>query len=144
MNIGYIVLLCIVEVGLFATKSLITFALFYFGMHIVFKNKKQNKKQRSKNKMTIEEMKAKGYLRYTAFIEKQVFTKEVEVWARDWDDAREILENATEELPDFAFEIWHRPDIQQLEHSAESPYPIAAAQSTVTDFNEDFYKHEEE
>ena len=57
--------------------------------------------------------------------------------------ASELL-NAAEELPDFAFEIWHRPDIQQLEHSAESPYPIAAAKSTVTDFNEDFYKHEEE
>ena len=94
--------------------------------------------------MTIEEMKAEGFKRYTAFIEKLVVTKEVEVWARDWDDAREILENAAEELPDFAFEIWHRPDIQQLEHSAESPYPIAAAKSTVTDFNEDFYKHEEE
>ena len=105
---------------------------------------KKIEKQRRKNKMTIEEMKAEGFKRYTAYIEKLVVTKEVEVWARDWDDAREILENAAEELPDVAFEIWHRPDIQQLEHSAESPYPIAAAQSTVTDFNEDFYKHEED
>ena len=48
MNIGYIVLLCIVDVGLFATKSLITFALFCFGMHIVFKNKKPELKTQPK------------------------------------------------------------------------------------------------
>ena len=77
MNIGYIVLLCIVEVGLFATKSLITFALFCFGMHIVFKNKNKTKKQRRENKMTIEEMKAEGFKRDNALIEKQVFTKGV-------------------------------------------------------------------
>lgn len=73
MNIGYIVLLCIVEVGLFIFKSLITFALFCFGMHIVFKTKKQ----RRGNKMTIEEMKAEGFKRDNALIEKQVFTKGV-------------------------------------------------------------------
>ena len=44
--------------------------------------------------MTIEEMKAKGFRRYTAYIEKRVVTKEVEVWARDWDDAHAILKNA--------------------------------------------------
>ena len=32
--------------------------------------------------MKIEEMKANGYTRYTAFIEKVIVTKEVEVWQR--------------------------------------------------------------
>ena len=94
--------------------------------------------------MTIEEMKAKGYTRYTAFIEKHIVTKEVEVWAKDWDDARAMLEEAAKALPFSAFENEELPDIQQLKHSAASPYPIAAAQRTVTDFNEDFYKSEEE
>lgn len=93
--------------------------------------------------MTIEEMKAKGYTRYTAFIKKLMVTKEVEVWAKDWDDARTILEKAGDNLPNSAFENEESPDIQQLEHSAESPYHIAAAQSTITDCNEDFYKNEE-
>lgn len=97
----------------------------------------------AEQKMTIEEMKAKSYTRYTAFIEKHIVTKEVEVWAKDWDDARAILEHAGNILPNSAFENANLPDIQQLERSAESPYPIAAAQSTVTDCNEDFYKHEE-
>ena len=55
MNIGYIVLLCIVDVGLFATKSLITFALFCFGMHIVFKNKKPELKTQPKEKQFVSE-----------------------------------------------------------------------------------------
>ena len=56
MNIGYIVLLCIVDVGLFATKSLITFALFCFGMHIVFKNKKNRVKTQPKEKQFVSEV----------------------------------------------------------------------------------------
>jgi len=94
--------------------------------------------------MTIEEMKAKGYTRYTAFIEKHVVTNEVEVWAKDWNDARSMLEEAAKALPFSAFENEELPDIQQLEHSAASPPYIAAAQRTVTDFNKDFYKSEEE
>ena len=94
--------------------------------------------------MTIEEMKAKGFRRYTAYIEKRVVTKEVEVWARDWDDAHAILKNAAEALPDKAFEDWESPEIQEIYESAHPPRRIAAAQSTVTDFNEDFYKNEEE
>ena len=94
--------------------------------------------------MTIEEMKAKGFKRYTGVIEKLIVTNEVEVWAKDWDDARAMLEEAAKALPFSAFENEELPDIQQLEHSAASPHPIAAAQLTVTDFNEDFYKHEEE
>ena len=61
--------------------------------------------------MIIEEMKAKGFKRYTGVIEKLIVTNEVEVWAKDWDDANEILENAAEELPDSAFEDWERPEV---------------------------------
>ena len=94
--------------------------------------------------MTIEEMKAKGYKRYTAFIEKLIITNKVEVYAKDWDDAYAIFGNVAEKLPESVFEYEEPPEIRQLEHSTKSPYPIAAAQSTVTDFNEDFYKNEEE
>nr|DAK78081.1 MAG TPA: hypothetical protein [Caudoviricetes sp.] len=56
MNIGYIGLLCIVDVGLFAVKSLITFALFYFGIHIVFKNKKRKLKTQPKAKQFVDDV----------------------------------------------------------------------------------------
>ena len=92
--------------------------------------------------MTIEEMKAKGFKRYTGVIEKLIVTNEVEVWAKGWDDANEILENAAEELSDSAFEDWERPEVQWVDESICEPRRIAAAQSTVTDFNEDFYKSE--
>ena len=94
--------------------------------------------------MTIEEMKAKGFKRYTGVIEKLIVTNEVEVWAKDWDDANKILENTAEELPDSAFEDWERPEVQGLDESICAPRRIAAAQSTVTDCNEDFYKNEKE
>lgn len=92
--------------------------------------------------MTIEEMKAKGFKRYTGVIEKLIVTNEVEVWAKDWDDANEILEKVAEELPDSAFEDWERPEVQGLDESLCAPRRIAVAQSTVTDCNEDFYKSE--
>ena len=41
--------------------------------------------------MTIEEMKAKGFRRYTGVIEKLIVTNEVEVWAKDLDDAEKYL-----------------------------------------------------
>ena len=93
--------------------------------------------------MTIAEMKAKGYERYTAVIEKLIVTKEVEVWAKDIDDAEKILENAAERLPDSAFDDWELPEVQMLCESIFVPRRIAAAQSTVTNCNEDFYKNEE-
>ena len=89
--------------------------------------------------MTIEEMKAKGFKRYTAYIEKYIVTKEVEVWAKDWDDARAILEEAAEILPLSAFENGEYPEVQQLERSPEPPPSIAAAQSIIADCNERFY-----
>lgn len=93
--------------------------------------------------MTIEEMKAKGFKRYTGVIEKLIVTNEVEVWAKDWDDANEILENAAEELPDYAFEDWESLEVQWVDESICKPRRIATAQSTVTDCNEDFYNSEE-
>ena len=92
--------------------------------------------------MTIEEMKAKGYKRYTAFIEKHIVTKEVEVWAKDWDDACTILEHAADALPDKAFEDRELPEVHEIYVKSEPPECIAAAQSTVTACNEDFYKNE--
>ena len=89
--------------------------------------------------MKIEEMKANGYTRYTACIEKLIITKEVEVWAKDWDDARAILEEAAERLPLSAFENGEYPEVQQLERSPEPPPSIAAAQSIIADCNEHFY-----
>ena len=94
--------------------------------------------------MTIEEMKAKGFKRYTGVIEKLIVTNEVEVWAKDLDDAEKILENAAEELSDYAFENWESLEVQRVDESICEPRRIATAQSTVTDFNEDFYKSEEE
>ena len=94
--------------------------------------------------MTIEEMKAKGFKRYTGVIEKKLVTKEVEVWAKNRYDAETILANASEELSDCDFEEWVESEIHDLTESICSPIGIAAAQSTVTDFNEDFYKSEEE
>ena len=89
--------------------------------------------------MTIKEMQANGYTRYAAFITKYIVTKKVEVWAKDWDDAHAILEEAAETLPDSAFEERELPEISQLEHSPE-PLPfIAAAQSVIADCNERFY-----
>ena len=93
--------------------------------------------------MTIEEMKAKGYKRYIAYIEKLVVTKNVEVWAKDWDDAYAIFEKAADALPDNVFEDWERPEVQEIYESAHPPSCITAAQSTVTACNEDFYQNEE-
>ena len=90
--------------------------------------------------MKIEEMKANGYTRYTAYIKKLIITKEVEVWAKDWDDARAILKKAAETLPDSAFEERELPEIQQLERSPEPPPSIAAAQSIIAEYNEHFYE----
>ena len=90
--------------------------------------------------MKIEEMKANGYTRYTAYIEKLIITKEVEVWAKNWDDARAILEEAAERLPLSVFENGEYPEIQQLERGPEPLPVIAAAQSIIADCNEHFYE----
>jgi len=79
-----------------------------------------------------------------AVIEKLIVTNEVEVWAKDLGDAETILENAAEELSDYAFEDWESLEVQWVDESICEPRRIAAAQSTVTDFNEDFYNSEEQ
>ncbi|MGP1490065.1 MAG: hypothetical protein ACTTI6_03205 [Treponema sp.] len=94
--------------------------------------------------MTIEEMKAKGFKRYTGVIEKLIVTNEVEVWAKDLDDAETILANASEELSDCDFEDWESLEVQWVDESICEPSCIAAAQSTVTDCNEDFYNNKDE
>lgn len=94
--------------------------------------------------MKIEEMKANGYTRYAAFIEKHIVTKAVEVWARDWNDARAILEEAAETLPLSAFENGKDPEIEQIEFSLEGLTFISAAQSIIVDCNEHFYDTERE
>ena len=93
--------------------------------------------------MTIEEMKAKGFQRYTAYIKKLIVTKAVEVWAKDFDDACTIIENAAGKLPDNAFEDFDYPNVQEIYESGHPQCCFSAAQSTVTDYNEDFYKSEE-
>ena len=86
--------------------------------------------------MTIKEMQANGYTRYTACIEKHIFTKEVEVWAKNGDDACAILEEAAETLPLSAFEERKLPEVTR----SPEPLPvIAAAQSIIADCNERFY-----
>lgn len=90
--------------------------------------------------MKIEEMKANGYTRYVAFIEKHIVTKAVEVWARNWDDALAILEEAAETLPLSAFENGEDPEIEQLEISLEGLNFSSAAQSIIADCNEHFYE----
>ena len=89
--------------------------------------------------MKIEEMQANGYTRYAAFIEKHIVTKAVEIWAKDWNDARAILEDAAETLPLSAFENVEDPEIEQLEISLEGLNFISAAQSIIADYNERFY-----
>ena len=93
--------------------------------------------------MTIEEMKAKGFKRYTGVIEKLIVTNEVEVWAKDLGDAETILVYAAVELSYYAFEYWESLGVQWVDESICEPRRIAAAQSTVTKHNEDFYKSEE-
>ena len=93
--------------------------------------------------MTIEEMKAKGFKRYTGVIEKLIVTNEVEVWAKDLGDAETILENTAVELSDYAFEYWESLGVQWVDESICEPRRIAEAQSPVTKHNEDFYKSRE-
>ena len=60
------------------------------------------------------------------------------------DDAETILANASEELSDCDFEDWESLEVQWVDESICESRCIAAAQSTVTDCSEDFYKSEDE
>lgn len=92
--------------------------------------------------MTIEEMKVKGYLRYTAFLEKIISTDTIEVWARNESEAKQIFENVADELGDSYYEDWEDATVK-LFGECDIPLPSTSlAQSAVTDYNEDFYKSE--
>ena len=94
--------------------------------------------------MTIEEMKAKGYKRYTAFLERVISTGAIEIWARNESDAKQIFENVADELGHNYYEDWEAATVE-LFGECNIPLPSTPlAQRTVTDFNEDFYKSEEE
>ena len=93
--------------------------------------------------MTIEEMKAKGFKRYSAHIKKLIFTEEIEVWARDIEDAYKIFEYAADEIFDSCFADREYTEIQGLAE-CEGDLPIKAdGQGAFTNCNEDFYKNEE-
>ena len=94
--------------------------------------------------MTIEEMKAKGYMRYAAYIQKTIATKEVEVWAKKKNDVFDILLEATKDLSNMEFENLRSTEAVYLGLCEKEIESIAEAQSTVTRHNEDFYKSEEE
>ena len=53
--------------------------------------------------MPIEEMKAKGFKRYSAYIKKLIYTEEIEVWARNIEDAYKIFECSADEIFDSCF-----------------------------------------
>ena len=94
--------------------------------------------------MTIEEMEAKGFKRYAAHIKKLIFTEDIEVWARNIEDAYKIFENVADELGHNYYEDWEAATVE-LFGECNIPLPSTPlAQRTVTDFNEDFYKNEEE
>lgn len=94
--------------------------------------------------MTIEEMKAKGFKRYTASLERVISTGTIEIWARNESDAKQIFENVADELSHNYYEDWEAATVE-LCGACNIPLPSTPlAQRTVTDYNEDFYKSEEE
>ncbi len=94
--------------------------------------------------MTIEEMKANGYKRHAAYIQKTIATKEVEVWAKNKSDVYDILLEAAKDLSNMEFENLRSSEAVYLGLCEKDIESIAEAQSTVTKHNEDFYKNEEE
>lgn len=94
--------------------------------------------------MTIEEMKAKGFKRYSAHIKKLIFTEEIEVWARNIEDAYKIFECSADEIFDSSFADREYTEVLGL-GECEGGLPIRAdGQGVFTNCNEDFYKSEEE
>ena len=94
--------------------------------------------------MTIEEMKAKGFKRYSAHIKKLIFTEEIEVWARNIEDAYKIFECSADEV--FASCFADREYTEVLgPGECEGDLPIKSdGQGAFARYNEDFYKNEEE
>ena len=94
--------------------------------------------------MTIEEMEAKGFKRYSAHIKKLIFTEEIEVWARNIEDAYKIFECSADEIFDSCFADHGYTEILGL-GECEGYLPIRAdGQGAFARCNEDFYKSEDE
>lgn len=94
--------------------------------------------------MTIEEMEAKGFKRYSAHIKKLIFTEEIEVWARNIEDAYKIFECSADEIFDSCFADHEYTEILGL-GECEGYLPIRAdGQGAFARCNEDFYKSEDE
>lgn len=93
--------------------------------------------------MTIEEMKAKGFKRYSAQIKKLISTEECEVWARDIEEAYKIFTYSADELFDSSFADREYTEIQGLGECKEDIPIRADGQTAVANCNEDFYKNYE-
>jgi len=93
--------------------------------------------------MTIEEMKAKGFKRYSAYIKKQIFTEEIEVWARNIEDAYKIFKCSADEVFDSCFADREYTEVQGLGECKGYLSIKADGQGAFTSCNEDFYKSEE-
>lgn len=90
--------------------------------------------------MTIEEMKAKGFKRYSAYIKKLIFTEEIEVWARNIEDAYKIFECSADEVFDSCFADREYTEVQGLAECKEDLPIKADGQGAFANCNEDFYK----
>lgn len=90
--------------------------------------------------MTIEEWEAKGFKRYSAHIKKLIFTEEIEVWARNIEDAYKIFECSADEIFDSCFADREYTEVLGL-GECEGDLPIKAdGQGAFARCNEDFYK----
>lgn len=92
--------------------------------------------------MTIKEMKAKGFKRYSAYIKKLIFTEEIEVWARNIEDAYKIFKCSADELFGSSFADREYTEVQGLTECKENISIRADGQTAFTNCNEDFYKSE--
>ena len=93
--------------------------------------------------MTIEEMKAKGFKRYTAFLERVISTGAIEIWARNIEDAYKIFKCSADEVFDSSFADREYTEVQGLAECKEDIPIRADGQGAFTNCNEYFYKSEE-
>ena len=93
--------------------------------------------------MTIEEMEAKGFKRYAAHIKKLIFTEDIEVWARNIEDAYKIFECSADEVFGSCFADREYTEVQGLAECKEDIPIRADGQRAFARCNEDFYKSEE-
>lgn len=94
--------------------------------------------------MTIKELKAKGYKRYTAVLEVKVRSKPVEVYAQDAIAAYDIFANTNEILSANEISDDYNIDtniVDFTEHPGEQCVEKSAVQNIVTIENELYYEH---